>query len=114
MSAQTPAERALANSYTTGDGQLTFDVSDLAVDYHPDRTVTLTYQLTVIRRDHPGERWIFTLPWADKSFADVFVSPSPDHDRLRQLVHVVHTLLEEWWDTKGRNRGSASMGRGLP
>ncbi|MGP3949784.1 hypothetical protein [Streptomyces sp. 7N604] len=111
---QTPAEQALARSYTTGDGQIRFSISDLSVDHHPDHSVTLTYRLTVVRQGHRDERWQFTLPWDDKSFVDVFTSPAPDRDRLRQLVHLVHTLLEEWWDTKGHNRQSAKMGRQLP
>ncbi|GAA0478853.1 hypothetical protein ABZ951_04930 [Streptomyces sp. NPDC046215] len=114
MPARSPAERALARSYTTGDGQVTFTVSDLSADHHDDRSVTLTYRLTVARRDHPDERWEFTLPWDDKSFADVFTSPAPDPERLGLLVHLVRTLLEEWWDTKAHNRRSAKMGRRLP
>ncbi|MET7619398.1 hypothetical protein [Streptomyces sp. NPDC005408] len=114
MPAQAPAERALARSYTTGDGQITFNISDLSVDHHSDRSVTLTYWLSVVRRGHQDERWVFTLPWDDKSFVDVFTSTAPDPDRLRQLVHLVHALLEEWWDTKEHNRRSAKMGRRLP
>ena len=114
MPAQTPAERALARSYTTGDGQITFDISDLSVDHHSDRSVTLTYRITAVRQGHQDERWVFTLPWDDKSMVDVFASPAPDPDRLGQLVYLVHTLLEEWWDTKEHNRQSAKMGRQLP
>ncbi|MCZ1007869.1 hypothetical protein O1L68_15210 [Streptomyces lydicus] len=57
------------------------------------------------------EHWKFTLPWGDKSFLDVLTSPSPDPERLQQLVHIVRALLEEWWDTKGHRRKSARMGR---
>lgn len=111
MPERTSAERELARSYTTGDGEVRFNIADLSVDHHPDRSVTLTYQLTVERSGLPDERWVFTLPWDDKSFADVFTSAAPDPERLRQLVHLVHALLEEWWDTKGYNRRSAKMGR---
>jgi hypothetical protein len=109
---QTPAEQALSSSYVTADG-LRFDVSRMTVEHHPDRTATLTYWLTVGRRDHPDEQWLVTLPWADKSWADVLTSPAPPPDRLQQLVHLVHAHLEEWWDTKGHNRRSAKMGRRL-
>lgn len=112
--APTPAERALGSSYTTGDGQITFEISDLSVAHHPDRSVTLTYSLTVMRQGRQDERWVFTLPWDDKSFVDVFASQAPDPERLRQLVHLVRALLEEWWDTKEHNRRSARMGRRLP
>ncbi|MFV0127101.1 hypothetical protein ACLGI4_05210 [Streptomyces sp. HMX112] len=114
MPARTPAEDALARSYTTGDGRVTFRVTRLSVDRRPDRGVTLTYLLDVVRRGHRDERWEFTLPWDDKSFTDVFDSPAPDSERLGQLVHLVHALLEEWWDTKDHNRRSARMGRRLP
>ncbi|MFP3991556.1 hypothetical protein U9R90_29635 [Streptomyces sp. E11-3] len=115
MQSQTPAERALSRSYTTGDGQVAFTVSGLSVDHHADRSLTLTYSLSVARRGHRGEeRWVVTLPWEDKSFVDVFTSPAPDPDRLGQLVHLVRSLLEEWWDTKEHNRRSAKMGRRLP
>ncbi|MEU8919090.1 hypothetical protein [Streptomyces nigrescens] len=111
--AQTPAEQALARSYTTGDGKVTFDISDLSVQHHANRSMTFTYQITVVRQGHQDELWEFTLPWDDKSFTDVLTSPHPDSDRVEQLVHVVRTLLEEWWDTKGRSRQSAKMGRQL-
>ncbi|MEC4015372.1 hypothetical protein [Streptomyces sp. H27-D2] len=114
MVAQTPAERALARSYTTGFGPVGFDISDLSVDHHPNRSLTLTYRLTVVRPGHPDERWEFTLLWDDKSFVDVFTSATPDPERLRMLVHLVRSLLEEWFDTKGHNRRSAQMGRQLP
>lgn len=110
----TPAERALGRSYTTGDGQMTFDISDLSVAHHPNRSATLTYSLTAVRQGHPDERWMFTLPWDDKSFVDVLTASAPDPERLRQLVHLVRALMEEWWDTKEYNRRSASMGRRLP
>jgi hypothetical protein len=114
MVAQTPAEEALARSYTTGDGRISFRIAELSTEHHPNRSLTLTYRLTVVRPGHEDERWEFTLPWEDKSFADVFTSPSPDPDRLAGLVRLVHALLEEWWDTKGRSRQSAKMGRRLP
>lgn len=76
--------------------------------------MTLTYRFTAVRQGHRDERWVFTLPWDDKSMVDVFASPAPDPDRLGQLVYLVHTLLEEWWDTKEHNRQSAKMGRQLP
>ncbi|MET9549523.1 MULTISPECIES: hypothetical protein [unclassified Streptomyces] len=111
MAAPTPAELALARSHTTDDGAIRFNVTDLAVDHRPDRSVTLTYQLIIERKGHADECWVFTLPWGDKSFADVFTSSAPDPERLRQLVQLVRGLLEEWWDTKGHNRRSAKMGR---
>lgn len=114
MTAQTPAERALARSYTTGDDKIRFNITDLSVDHHPNRSATLTYWLTVGRQGHQDERWVFTLPWSDKSFVDVLTSPVPDPDRLRQLVQLVRSLLEEWWDTKDYDRQSAKMGRQLP
>ncbi|MFD0008226.1 hypothetical protein ACFVJ4_38375 [Streptomyces sp. NPDC127178] len=107
---RTPAEQALARSYTTADG-VGFNITQLTVEHHPDRTVTLTFGLTVQRPDQPDEIWVVTLPWDDKSFVDVFTSPAPHPDRLQQLVYIVHALLEEWWDTKSRNRRSARMGR---
>ncbi|MEU9189378.1 hypothetical protein AB0D14_33515 [Streptomyces sp. NPDC048484] len=76
--------------------------------------MTLTYLLTAERQGHEAERWMFTLLWDDKSFTDVFTSQAPDPERLRQLVHLVRALLEEWWDTKEHNRRSAKMGRRLP
>ncbi|MFE2374316.1 hypothetical protein [Streptomyces sp. NPDC059398] len=114
MTAQTPAEQALARSYTTGEGKVRFNVTGLSVDHRPDRSVTLTYWLTVGRKGLSDEHWEFTLPWDDKSFLDVLTSPAPDPERLQQLVHIVRTLLEEWWDTKGYNRKSAKMGRRCP
>ena len=109
---QTPAEQALSRSYVTADG-IRFDVVEMTVEHRPDRSATLTYRLTVGRQDHPDERWVVTLPWSDKSWADVFTSPAPPPDRLQQLVHLVHAHLEEWWDTKGHNRQSAKMGQRL-
>lgn len=50
----------------------------------------------------------------DKSWVDVLTSPAPPPERLRQLVHLVHAHLDEWWDTKGYNRRSAKLGRRLP
>ncbi|MFJ9129547.1 hypothetical protein ACIRJS_36175 [Streptomyces sp. NPDC102340] len=110
----TPAERALGRSYTAGAGAERFEVEDLTVDHHPDRTAVLTYHLTVTATSRPPERWLFTLHWDDKSFTDVLTSPAPDPDRLDQLVQLVRSLLEEWWATKGHNRRSAKMGRRLP
>ncbi|WP_228450171.1 hypothetical protein, partial [Streptomyces alkaliterrae] len=63
MTAETPAEQALARSYTTGDGAVTFDITDLSVDHHLNRSVTLTYWITVKRQGRPDERWVFTLDW---------------------------------------------------
>ncbi|WP_333775003.1 hypothetical protein [Streptomyces sp. IBSBF 3136] len=107
---KTPAQQALERSWSSLD-HVGFTVTGLSIEHRPDRTVTLVYALTVERPGHPHESWAVALPWDDKSFADVFTSPAPDPDRLRQLVHVVRALLEEWWDTKGRNRRSARMGR---
>ncbi|WP_369212646.1 hypothetical protein [Streptomyces flavofungini] len=118
MTTHTPAERALARSYTTGDDATRFNVTDLTVEHRPDRSITLTYRLVVEQRGPGGQRgpgdgecWVCTLPWNDKSFVDVFTSPSPDPERLRRLVELVRGLLEEWWDTKGFNRRFAKMGR---
>jgi hypothetical protein len=110
---QTPAEQALSRSYVTADG-LRFDVTKMSAEHHPDRSATLTYRLAVGRQAHPDERWVVTLPWDDKSWADVLTLPAPPPDRLRQLVHLVHAHLEEWWDTRGHNRQSAKMGQRLP
>ncbi|MCF3172477.1 hypothetical protein IPZ61_03930 [Streptomyces sioyaensis] len=113
MVEQTPAERALARSYVSVDGQVRFEVKDLSVHHHANRSVTFTYRITVERQWHPEEDWEFTLPWYDKSFTDVLTSPQPDPERLKQLLHLVHALLEEWWYTKGHNRQLAKMGRQL-
>ncbi|ATL25653.1 hypothetical protein [Streptomyces formicae] len=113
MTAHTPAEHALARSFTSDDGAIRFHVTDLTVDHYPDRSATLTYRLVVERKGHADERWAFTLPWSDKSFMDVLTSAVPDPERLRQLVQLVRGLLEEWWDTKGYNRRSAKLGRRL-
>jgi hypothetical protein len=72
------------------------------------------YRLTVERPGREDERWAVALPWEDSSFADVLASPAPAPERLRQFVHLVHALLEEWWDTKGHNRQSAKTGQRLP
>lgn len=112
MEGRTPAERALSRSYVTADG-LRFDVTQMSVEHHPDRSATLTYWLTVGRQGHPDERWVVTLLWDDKSWVDVLTSPAPPPDRLPMLVHLVRAHLEEWWDTKGYNRQSAKMGRRL-
>ncbi|MEE1941671.1 hypothetical protein V1L54_20030 [Streptomyces sp. TRM 70361] len=111
---RTAAERALARSYTTGDGRVGFDVTGLSVEHRSDRSVTLTYRLTVRRQGCQEERWEFTLPWRDKSFADVFTSSAAGPERLRMLVSLVRTLLEEWWDTKEYDRRSAKAGRRCP
>ncbi|WP_394426190.1 hypothetical protein [Streptomyces sp. SGAir0957] len=110
MAEQTPAEKALSSSYVTADG-VRFDVEQLSVEQHADRSATLAYQLGVKRHGHPDEHWVLALPWDDKSWADVLTSPAPPPDRLHQLVHLVHAHLEEWWDTKGHNRKSAKLGR---
>ncbi|MEW2527576.1 hypothetical protein [Streptomyces sp. NPDC047071] len=111
MATRTPAERALARSFTTDDGATRFNVTDLTVDHQPDRSVTLTYRLMAEQKGHAAECWVVTLPWSDKSFADVLTSSAPDPERLRQLIQLVRGLLEEWWDTKGHNRRSAKLGR---
>ncbi|MER7916306.1 MULTISPECIES: hypothetical protein [unclassified Streptomyces] len=112
MEEQTPAEQALSRSYVTADG-LRFEVIRMTVEHHPDRSATLRYWLTVRCQENPDERWVVTLLWEDRSWADVLASPAPPPDRLLQLVHLVHAHLEEWWDTKGHNRQSAKMGRRL-
>lgn len=112
MEEQTPAEQALSRSYVAADG-MRFGVSEMSVEHHPNRGVTLTYWLVVGGEGRPDERWVVSLPWGDKSWADVFCSPAPPPDRLRLLVHLVHAHLEEWWDTKAYNRRSAKMGRRL-
>ncbi|MEU5794762.1 hypothetical protein ABZ800_14765 [Streptomyces sp. NPDC047813] len=109
MEEQTPAEQALSRSYVTADGRR-FEVIRMTVEHHPDRSATLRYWLTVRWQDNPDERWVVTLLWEDRSWADVLASPAPPPDRLLQLVHLVHAHLEEWWDTKGHNRQSATMG----
>lgn len=111
MGGRTPAERALARSYTTGDGKVSFVVDELTVDHHLRDDVTLTYRLTVSRAESASESWVVTLPWGDKSFHDVLTSPAPDPNRVAQLVHLVRALLEEWWDTKGCDRQAARIGR---
>ncbi|MGW7067179.1 hypothetical protein ACWGII_13990 [Streptomyces sp. NPDC054855] len=108
--AHTPAEGVLARSFTSDDGATRFTVTDLTADHHPDRSLTLTYRLIIERQDHAEECWVFTLPWSDRSFVDVFTSPAPDPERLRQLVELVRGLLEEWWDTKDSSRHFAKMG----
>ncbi|MGW2209695.1 hypothetical protein [Streptomyces sp. NPDC001781] len=112
MEEQTPAEQALSRSYVTADG-LRFEVVRMSVEHGADRSATLRYWLTVRRPDHPDERWAVSLPWEDRSWADVLASPAPPPDRLRRLVHLVHAHLEEWWDTKAHNRRSAKMGQRL-
>jgi hypothetical protein len=107
---KTPAEQALEHSYTAVGG-VRFDVTRLSVEHHPDRTATFLFELTVNRTGHPDERWVVTLPWDDKSFADVLTSSAPNRDRLQQMVGIVHALLEEWWATKAHNRQSAKMGQ---
>ncbi|MFH8612908.1 hypothetical protein ACH4D5_36100 [Streptomyces sp. NPDC018029] len=111
MVAHTPAERILAGSFTSDDGTTRFEVTDLTVEHHQNRSVTLTYRLSVARKGHADECWVFTLPWSDKSFADVFTSTAPDPERLRQLVQLVRSLMGDWWDLKGSHRHFAKMGR---
>ncbi|GAA0636455.1 hypothetical protein GCM10009601_56220 [Streptomyces thermospinosisporus] len=114
MTPRTPAEQALAQSCTTGDGSVRFVVEDLSVDRLPRGHLLLAYRLRVERPGAEAERWAVSLPWEDRSFTDVFDSPSPESERLRQLVHLMRALLEEWWDTKGHNRRSARLGQRLP
>ncbi|MBQ1098547.1 hypothetical protein KBY55_21285 [Streptomyces sp. b94] len=113
MTAQTPAERALAGPYTTGDGSVRFGIAGLSVDRRPGGHALFTYDVKVEQPGRPDERWTVALPWEDSSFTDVLDSAAPDPARLRQLVHLVRALLEEWWDTKGYNRQSAELGRRL-
>ncbi|MEV0689338.1 hypothetical protein [Streptomyces sp. NPDC050388] len=114
VTARTPAEQALARSYTAGDGSVRFDIADLSVEHRPGGVAVLEYRITVERPGRQDERWAVTLLWDDSSFTDVLVSSAPDSERLEQLVYIVRALLEEWWDTKGHNRQSAKMGRRLP
>ncbi|MEU7581640.1 hypothetical protein AB0B50_29025 [Streptomyces sp. NPDC041068] len=111
MAAHTPAEGALARSHTTDDGTVRFNITDLTVEHEPGRSATLTYRLIVERKGHADECWVVDVPWGDKSFVDVLTSSAPDPERLRQLVQLVRSLLEEWWATKGHDRRSAKMGR---
>ncbi|MCX5205038.1 hypothetical protein OG897_26720 [Streptomyces sp. NBC_00237] len=111
MTGWTPAQRALARSYTTGGGEVSFAVRELTIDHQGRDDVTLTYRLDVSGTDFESESWIVTLPWGDKSFLDVLTAPAPDPERLAQLVHLVRALLEEWWDTKGYDRRAAKRGR---
>ncbi|MFF8097933.1 hypothetical protein [Streptomyces sp. NPDC016675] len=113
MTAQTPAQRALARSYTTGDGSVRFGITGLSVERRPGGHALLTYDLTVEQPGRPDERWTVGLPWEDSSFTGILDSPAPDPARLQQLVHLVRALLEEWWDTKGYNRQSAKLGHRL-
>ncbi|NEA46699.1 hypothetical protein [Streptomyces sp. SID10815] len=112
MEAPTPAEQVLSRSYVTAD-ELRFHVDKLSVELHPDRSMALAYRLSVGRHGRPAERWEVALPWNDKSWLDVLISPAPAPDRLQQLLHLVHAQLEEWWDTKEHNRQSARMGQRL-
>ncbi|MFI2616949.1 hypothetical protein [Streptomyces sp. NPDC018584] len=112
--AHTLAELALARSHPTDDGTVRFNITDLMVEHQPDRRATLTYRLVIERKGQADECWVVTLPWVDKSFVDVFTSSAPDPERLRQLVQLMHGLLEEWWATKGHNRQFAKMGRRCP
>ncbi|MGW1987849.1 hypothetical protein ACWCPJ_36265 [Streptomyces collinus] len=107
---ETPAQQALEGAWVTAD-HVGFTVTGLSIEHRPDGTVTLAYGLAVDRPGHPDERWAVALPWDDKSFVDVLISPDPDRDRLLMLVHIVRALLEEWWDTKAASRRSARMGR---
>ncbi|CAL9504131.1 hypothetical protein [Streptomyces sp. enrichment culture] len=113
MAAQTPTELALARSFTSRGTR--FDVADLRIDHHQDRSATLTYRLAVAREGRQEEEhWEVTLPWDDKSFVDVLTSPAPEPDRLAMFVSLVRGLLEEWWETKGYEREAAKKGRRLP
>lgn len=116
MWTRTPAEKALGRSFVSGPpgDATTFHVSAVEIEFPPDGNVALVFHLEVQRDLHPNERWELTLPWRDKSFRDVFLSPEPPGERLDQLVFLVHSLIEEWWDTKGYNRKSAKMARRLP
>ncbi|MFE9250100.1 hypothetical protein [Streptomyces sp. NPDC007088] len=116
MTPRSPAEAALAESFTTGAGDQSvgYRVSGLSPDYHADRTVTLRYTVTVVPALGDPEDWEFTLHWDDKSFADLFDSPSPAPDRLAVLLGLVHSAFDEWWFTKDSDRRSAKMGRRLP
>lgn len=44
------AERALARSYTTGDGRIGFAVSHLSDRHHVAHSATLTYEVVVARQ----------------------------------------------------------------
>lgn len=112
MEERTPAMLALGRSYDAVDG-VHFDVMDVGVEHRPDRRPALTYRLSVTSPGRPAERWEVTLPW-DTSFTDVLVSMDPSAERLQLLVHLFRTELEEWWDTKGRERRVAKLGRRLP
>ncbi|MFD3517233.1 hypothetical protein [Streptomyces sp. NPDC058657] len=116
MPNRTPAEEALGKSFISGPpgDTTTFHVSQLVINAPQDGKTTLVYDLEVRRDKHPTERWELTLPWQDTSFRDVFLSPAPSPERLRQLVFLTHSLIEEWWDTKEHNRKSAKMARRLP
>ncbi|MFG2022939.1 hypothetical protein [Streptomyces sp. NPDC048825] len=111
MPARSPAELVLARSFTQGSTR--FNVRDLQIDHHHDRSVTMTYQLDIAQPNHPEERWEVVLPWSDKSFVDVFTSPAPEPGRLDMLASLVRSLLDEWWATKGYERQAAKMGRRL-
>ncbi|MEV0845690.1 hypothetical protein AB0J21_07350 [Streptomyces sp. NPDC049954] len=116
MAPRSPAEAALAASFTTGSGDQSvgYRVNDLATDYHADRTVTLRYTVTVVPARGTAENWEFTLHWDDKAFADLFDSPSPSPDRLSLLLDLVHSAFDEWWFTKDGDRRAGKMGRRLP
>ncbi|MET7454980.1 hypothetical protein ABZT03_24420 [Streptomyces sp. NPDC005574] len=114
MAVRTPAEQALARSYSAGDGGVRFGVAALSVDHRPNGHAVPAYRITVERAGRPDERWAVDLPLANRSFTDVLTASVPEPDRLRQLVGLVHALLEEWWDTKGHDRRAAKRGRRLP
>ncbi|WP_326794280.1 hypothetical protein OG946_01190 [Streptomyces sp. NBC_01808] len=111
MKGQTPAEQALSHSYVTADG-LRFGVIKMTADHHPDRSMTLTYWLTVGRQGHIDERWVVALPWDDKSWVDVLTSPAPPSDRLGQLVSLVHAHAGSFADrSSGASWRSAKLVR---
>ncbi|NGO45531.1 hypothetical protein [Streptomyces ureilyticus] len=111
MPERSPAERVLARSFT--QGRTRFNVRDLQIDHHQDRSVTMTYRLDIAEPNRLEERWEIALPWSDKSFVDVFTSPAPEPGRLEMLTSLVRSLLGEWWETKGYERQAAKMGRRL-
>ncbi|MBB1255203.1 hypothetical protein H3146_17855 [Streptomyces sp. OF3] len=112
MANRTVAEQRLACSFERGTTR--FEVTDLRIDYHVNRSATLVFTLAVVQLDRPVERWEVTLEWTDKSFIGEFTSAAPDPQRLGILVSLIRSLLEEWWETKGYERQSAKMGRRLP
>ncbi|MCU7702823.1 hypothetical protein ACGILS_29300 [Streptomyces albidoflavus] len=102
---------ALAACFSRSDGELVVSVNGLDVTERQPRSFDLAYDLTVTRKGHDPERWEVTLCWDDKSQADLFETDGRDPERVRMLAFVVQPLIQEWWDTKARNRQSAKMGR---